>query len=163
VGKPGKKNKLFFFYAHEFRPQTLQINSGNVIRLRVPTQLERAGDFSQTRDQNGNLLTSIYDASTGTPNGYLQHSGGHGLAEQPVPFRRHPEPDPAAAEERRLRRRNRRPKYAQPSTAAPRQFLSWSAICVSRPEWEVTIRNARGRGVMPQHDASSPFQVAERQ
>src|ERR1019366_5062502 len=104
VGKPGKKNKLFFFYAHEFRPQTLQINSGNVIRLRVPTQLERAGDFSQTRDQNGNLLTSIYDASTGTPNGYLQHSGGHGLAEQPVPFRRHPEPDPAAAEERRLPR-----------------------------------------------------------
>jgi hypothetical protein len=67
VGKPGRRNKLFFFYAHEYQPQTLQINSGNVIRLRVPTQLERAGDYSQTRDQNGNLLTSIYDASTGAP------------------------------------------------------------------------------------------------
>ena len=49
-------NKLFFFYAHEYRPQSLQVNGGNVIRLRLPTALERAGDFSQTRDNNGNLL-----------------------------------------------------------------------------------------------------------
>src|ERR1035437_6636924 len=67
VGKPGRKNKLFFFYAHEYRPQTLQINSGNVIRLRLPTPAERGGDFSQTRDQNGNLLTSLYNSTTGTP------------------------------------------------------------------------------------------------
>ena len=39
----------------------------NVIRLRLPTQAERGGDFSQTRDQNGNLLTSLYDSSTGAP------------------------------------------------------------------------------------------------
>ena len=43
VGKPGGTNKLFFFYAHEYRPTTTAINSGNAIRLRVPTALERAG------------------------------------------------------------------------------------------------------------------------
>ena len=42
VGKPGGNNKLFFFYAHEYRPQTIAINGGNVIRYRVPTALERA-------------------------------------------------------------------------------------------------------------------------
>lgn len=67
VGKPGKKNKLFFFYAHEYRPQVVTINNGNVVRLRVPTELERAGDFSQSRDQNGNLLTSLIDHTTGSP------------------------------------------------------------------------------------------------
>jgi hypothetical protein len=64
VGKPGGNNRLFFFYAHEFRPQTIAINSGNVVRLRVPTVLERAGNFSQSRDQNG-ALVSIVDNTTG--------------------------------------------------------------------------------------------------
>src|SRR3954447_9962712 len=53
IGKPGGNNKLFFFYAHEYRPTNQAINSGNPIRLRVPTALERAGDFSQTVDNNG--------------------------------------------------------------------------------------------------------------
>ncbi len=56
VGKPGGSNKLFFFYAHEYRPTTAAINNGNVIRLRVPTALERAGDFSQSLDNNGDLI-----------------------------------------------------------------------------------------------------------
>ena len=43
VGKPGGANKLFFFYAHEYRPQTTAINNGNTLRFRVPTALERAG------------------------------------------------------------------------------------------------------------------------
>jgi hypothetical protein len=66
VGKPGKQNKLFFFYAHEFRPQKIAINNGNVIRYRVPSAAERAGDFSQSRDNNGNLMTLI-DYTTGQP------------------------------------------------------------------------------------------------
>jgi hypothetical protein len=66
VGRPGGQNRLFFFYAHEFRPQTIAINSGNSIRLRLPTALERQGDFSQSRDQNGNLVT-IIDYTTGQP------------------------------------------------------------------------------------------------
>jgi hypothetical protein len=61
------RNKLFFFYAHEYRPQTVLLNGGNPVRMRLPTALERQGDFSQSRDQNGNLLTSLYDYTTGQP------------------------------------------------------------------------------------------------
>ena len=67
IGKPGGNNKLFFYYAHEYRPTNAAINNGNPIRLRVPTALERAGDFSQTRDNNGNLFTNIRDYQTGQP------------------------------------------------------------------------------------------------
>ena len=42
------------------------INNGNPIRLRVPTALERAGDFSQTLDKNGQLFNLHRDPrSTG--------------------------------------------------------------------------------------------------
>src|SRR5918992_321833 len=65
IGKPGGANNLFFFYAHEFRPTTTAINNGNVIRLRVPTALERTGDFSQSLDQNGNPIPALRDHTTG--------------------------------------------------------------------------------------------------
>jgi hypothetical protein len=67
VGKPGGQNNLFFFYAHEYRPTTSPINNGNVIRLRVPTALERAGNFSQSLDNNGNLIPPLMDHTTGQP------------------------------------------------------------------------------------------------
>jgi hypothetical protein len=67
VGKPGGNNKLFFFYSHEFRPTNAAINGGNPIRLRVPTALERAGDFSQTLDNNGNLFNTIRDSASNLP------------------------------------------------------------------------------------------------
>ncbi len=67
VGRPGGNNRLFFFYAHEYRPTTSAINNGNPIRLRVPTALERSGDFSQTRDNNGQLFNLIRDSSSGLP------------------------------------------------------------------------------------------------
>jgi hypothetical protein len=67
VGKPGGANKLFFFYSHEYRPQTLAINQGNPIRIRVPTALERAGDFSQTRDNTGALFNLIKDPNSTLP------------------------------------------------------------------------------------------------
>jgi hypothetical protein len=64
VGRPGGSNKLFFFYAHEYRPRT----TGNVTQqFRMPTALERRGDFSQTLDQNGALFNLIYDPSSGLP------------------------------------------------------------------------------------------------
>jgi hypothetical protein len=63
IGKPGGSNKLFFFYSHEYRPTDQAINNGNPIRYRVPTALERAGDFSQTLDQNGALFNFIKDPS----------------------------------------------------------------------------------------------------
>jgi hypothetical protein len=64
IGKPGGENKLFFFYSHEFRPRT---SGGGINQFRVPTELERRGDFSQTLDNNGNLFNLIRDASTGLP------------------------------------------------------------------------------------------------
>ena len=51
IGKPGGTNKLFFFYTQEFEPRT---GGNDVVRFRVPTLLERQGDFSQTTDNNGN-------------------------------------------------------------------------------------------------------------
>ena len=58
IGKPGGNNKLFFFYAHEYAPRT---GGGDTQRFRFPTALERAGDFSQTLDNNGNLFPYIKD------------------------------------------------------------------------------------------------------
>jgi hypothetical protein len=66
AGKPGGSNKLFFFYSHEYRPVTSPINNGNPIRLRVPTLLERTGDFSQT------LNTNTSGQSTGVLNPFIK-------------------------------------------------------------------------------------------
>jgi hypothetical protein len=64
VGRPGGTNKLFFFYSHEYRPRE---SGGGVNRFRVPTELERRGDFSQSLDNQGAPFTLIRDASTGQP------------------------------------------------------------------------------------------------
>ena len=64
IGKPGGANKLFFFYSQEFSPRT---GGGNDQRFRVPTALERAGDFSQTLDQNGTLYNLIKDPFNQNP------------------------------------------------------------------------------------------------
>ena len=58
VGKPGGSNKLFFFYSHEYRPRE---SGRQVNRFRVPTLAERAGDFSQSTDQNGNPIPNLAD------------------------------------------------------------------------------------------------------
>ena len=64
IGKPGGNNKLFFFYAHEYAPRTA---GGDTVRFRFPTALERAGDFSQTLDNNGNLYPYIKDPTSPLP------------------------------------------------------------------------------------------------
>ncbi len=64
VGKPGGQNRLFFFYSEQFSPRT---SGGAINRFRVPTLLERQGDFSQTTDNNGAPFPYIRDASTGLP------------------------------------------------------------------------------------------------
>lgn len=61
VGKPGGANKIFFFFAQEFEPRRA---GGDTFRYRVPTALERAGDFSQTYDQNGALYALIKDPNS---------------------------------------------------------------------------------------------------
>jgi hypothetical protein len=64
IGRPGGDNRLFFFYSHEYRPRE---TGGNINRFRVPTELERRGDFSQTRDNNGALFNTIRDSTNGLP------------------------------------------------------------------------------------------------
>jgi len=64
VGKPGGDNKLFFFFTDEYNPRT---TGGGVTNFRVPTALERVGDFSQTTDNNNALFNQIYDANTNLP------------------------------------------------------------------------------------------------
>jgi len=58
IGKAGGNNKIFFFHALEFLPRT---GGNDVVNYRMPTALERAGDFSQSRDNLGNLYPYIKD------------------------------------------------------------------------------------------------------
>ena len=65
VGRPGGNNKLFFYLNYERNPREFSKNEIN--RYRVPTLLERQGDFSQSLDNNGNLYPYIRDyLKTGT-------------------------------------------------------------------------------------------------
>src|SRR5215472_6494750 len=63
LGGPIKKDKAFFFFSHEWGRQKTPPAPR---RITVPTALERAGDFSQTRDQAG-IPVIIKDPLTGQP------------------------------------------------------------------------------------------------
>ena len=73
---PGKfndaKNKLFFFWSQEFQKQ---LRPQNLRRIKLPTPLERQGDFSQSVDNNGNPFPYIRNASTGLPCSAANTSG----------------------------------------------------------------------------------------
>jgi hypothetical protein len=58
VGKPGGSNKLFFYFNLEMNPRRF---GGEVRQYRLPTLLERQGDFSQSLDVNGNPFPFIKD------------------------------------------------------------------------------------------------------
>ena len=64
VGGPIKKDRLFFFWSQEYYRQLIPV--GGIDQFRVPTALERQGDFSQSVDGDGNPLT-IYNPATGLP------------------------------------------------------------------------------------------------
>jgi len=55
------RDKLFFFWSQEFLPRT---RPTNLVQRTFPTAAERAGDFSQTFDQNGSLIP-IWDPTNG--------------------------------------------------------------------------------------------------
>jgi Carboxypeptidase regulatory-like domain/TonB-dependent Receptor Plug Domain len=59
------RNRLFFFYSQEVYRQKIPSASNNV---RVPTAAERGGDFSNSRDTNGNLII-VRDANNCLGNG----------------------------------------------------------------------------------------------
>ena len=70
VGKPGGNNKLFFFYTQEWQPRTV---GGDVTSYRLPTLLERQGDFSQSTNNLGQPYPYIKDPSkTGACNATSQ-------------------------------------------------------------------------------------------
>jgi hypothetical protein len=89
VGKAGGANKLFFFYAHEYRPR----NAANVLRqFRVPTLAERNGDFSASLDNNGAPIPALKDpvlggtfANNTIPQNRLYSTGLNILKMYPVP------------------------------------------------------------------------------
>src|SRR5438094_1910427 len=67
VAFPGfntEKKKLFFFWSEEFQRRT---NPPTVHNARVPTALERRGDFSQSVDSSGNPFPYVRDFATGLP------------------------------------------------------------------------------------------------
>jgi hypothetical protein len=61
LGSDKLKEKMFFFWSQEWQEQLVPQSAR---QSRVPTALEVAGDFSQTRDGNGNPIT-IIDPLTG--------------------------------------------------------------------------------------------------
>jgi hypothetical protein len=60
---PKTKNKLFFFWSEEWQDQLAPTSAKNIT---VPTALERAGNFSQSVDNNGKAVT-IRDPNTQLP------------------------------------------------------------------------------------------------
>ena len=96
IGKPGGNNKLFFFYAHEYRPVNVFNGSVPFIRLRVPTQAERNGDFSQSLDQNGKLIPQLKDPNGNIYPGNIIPSGAFSGIGQAI-LNRYPLPNVAQA------------------------------------------------------------------
>src|SRR5215470_17344244 len=60
--KKALKDKLFFFFSQEWQEQLVPQSAR---QSRVPTAAEVAGDFSNSRDFNGNLITIIDPLKTG--------------------------------------------------------------------------------------------------
>ena len=64
VGRPNGRSRFFFFLNQEWQQV---LNANNETRVRVPTALERRGDFSQTLDNAGRLYNLIRDPNSGLP------------------------------------------------------------------------------------------------
>jgi len=64
VGGPIRKDRTFYFGNYEGMRRT----TGRTFLFSVPTAAQRAGDFSQTRAQNGQLI-NIYDPLAVSPSG----------------------------------------------------------------------------------------------
>jgi hypothetical protein len=58
------KKKLFFFFSQEHQRR---VENTNLNQTRVPTELERRGDFSQSLDNNGARFNLIRDYASGLP------------------------------------------------------------------------------------------------
>ena len=63
-GFNSERKKLFFFFSQEFERR---VNPPSEHQTRVPTALERAGDFSKSVDSSGNPFPYIRDYQSGLP------------------------------------------------------------------------------------------------
>ena len=63
IPKLVNKGKMFFYWSHEYQPAKV---TGGLQYATMPTALERAGDFSQSIDQNGALI-AVRDTTAGAP------------------------------------------------------------------------------------------------
>ena len=66
-----EKKKLFFFFSQEHQRR---VENNAERRTRVPTALERRGDFSQSVDTSGNLFPYIRDYQSGLPCSACRHA-----------------------------------------------------------------------------------------
>ncbi len=73
LGTEKTRDKLFFFWNQEFQHRFTPPSSPT--RVRVPTLLERQGDFSQSRDNNGNIFPYIRDYTLNAPCSAANTSG----------------------------------------------------------------------------------------
>jgi len=64
LGRPGRQNKLFWFMSEQVQSNR---SGGNPNYFRVPTVLERQGNFSQSTDNNGRLFNTITDSTANSP------------------------------------------------------------------------------------------------
>ena len=152
VGKPGGSNKLFFFYSEQFSPRT---SGGAVNRFRVPTLLERQGDFSQTTDNTGARFNLIRDASTqpalhGGRHARLfpgwRRAGPHSAEPAVSAGRQHPE-DLSRAQhagvELTTSRRTRRTSTATRSSTSCASTIRRHRSCGSRRSTQARMRRSR--------------------
>src|SRR5262245_52561995 len=72
------KDKFFFFFSQERQKRLTP--PASPVNVRVPTALERNGDFSQSLDNNGSLFNLIRDQMSGLP-----CTAGDPKANPPVP------------------------------------------------------------------------------
>ena len=162
VGKAGGNNHLFFFYSHEYRPRTA---GGATNLFRVPTALERKGDFSETKDNNGALFNLIRDYSTGLPctaadtSGCFKDGGvlGQDSAEPVVSHRHeHPEQLLAAAERQGLNcnlQNTKRPDKRLTQQPTVRVDYQWSSKL--RIDRRIHGQLADGQAESGEHPAST--------
>ena len=78
VGGPIRRNRVFYFFSYEGSRR----RNGSIRTLTVPTDLQKAGDFSQTINAR-NVLVRMYDPATG-------RNEGSGVIRDPFPNNRIP-------------------------------------------------------------------------
>ena len=125
VGRPGGDNKLFFFYSHEYRPSH---GGGGTRRYRLPTEREINGDFRQSTNQNGALIT----LKAPFQGGIVPTNANCGTAARSDVLPEHPEAS-GATRWARCRTSTRRASLPRSSTTTTKRSTRPPTCCCSSP------------------------------